>query len=104
MRLGLGLSFFFFSPCFFQNELETTRRKHPLPERECIAATTYIELLNVFLLLLLLIKHRHDNNQLLDLQFCQAGTAGVEHIHAIGDAIDCYNGTAQKKIQTSTIF
>ena len=51
-----------------------------------------------------LIKHKHDNNQLLDLQFCQAGAAGVEHIHAIGDAIDFYSGTAQKKIQTSTNF
>ena len=62
MRLGLGLSFFFFSPCFFQNELETTRRKHPLPERKCIAAAC-IEPLDFFLLV---IEHRHDNNQLLN--------------------------------------
>ena len=40
---------FFVSPCFFfRNELETARRKHPLPERECIAAATCIEPLGVF--------------------------------------------------------
>ena len=39
---------FFVSPPFFRNELETARRKHPLPERECIAAATCIEPLDVF--------------------------------------------------------
>ena len=94
MRLGLGLSSSF-PPLFFEMNWR-------LP-----GASTRFQSANALLLLHALslwmfsssphlIKHKHDNNQLLDLQICQAGAAGVEHIHAIGDAIDFYREAAQK--------